>query len=183
MRPHHRLSAVFTFSTNFKILLDRSRVLSIILIVKKEKTNRRETTMTYTDKQMFTALANAETSLLAAIFGEDNVTEVTAKAEKKLATITNRKPAKKDDSKRLANLATFNEVVAPYIAANLRVTAADVRALLGEDVTSSKVGAILKVGVTEGLIERHDIRATDNLAIKCGTYYTEVGYQFPAKTA
>ena len=137
--------------------------------------------MTYTDKQMFTALANADAADLAAVFGKDNVAEVVEKATRKLATLANRKPRKADNSKYLANLATFNEVVAPYIAANLRVTVADVRTVLGEDMTSSKVGAILKAGVTEGLIERHDVRATDNLAVKCGTYYTEVGYQFPAK--
>lgn len=139
--------------------------------------------MAYTDKQMFTALANADASTLAAIFGEDNVTEVAEKVAKKLATINNRKPRKADNSKYLANLDKFNEVVAPYIAANLRVTAAEVRALFGEDMTSSKIGAILKAGVAEGLIERHDIRATDGYAVKCGTYYTEIGYQFPAKAA
>ncbi len=139
--------------------------------------------MTYTDKQMFTALANADASALAAIFGEDNVTEVVDKATRKLNTIANRKPRKADNSKYLANLATFNDVVAPYIAANLRVTVADVRTLFNEDMTSSKIGAILKAGVAEGLIERHDIRATDGFAVKCGTYYTEIGYQFPAKAA
>lgn len=139
--------------------------------------------MTYTDKQMFTALANADAPTLAAIFGEDNVTEVVEKATRKLTTLANRKPRKADNSKYLANLEKFNDVVAPYIAANLRVTVADVRAVLGEDVTSSKIGAILKAGVAEGLIERHDVRATDGYAVKCGTYYTVVGYQFPTKAA
>ena len=73
--------------------------------------------------------------------------------------------------------------MAPYIAANLCATASEIRALFGEDMTSAKVGAILKAGVAEGQIERHDVRATDNLAVKCGVYYTEKGYQFPAKAA
>lgn len=136
--------------------------------------------MTYTDKQMFHALANADMDALTAIFG-DNAETVAAKASRKLSALENRKPREKDNSKHLANLATFNEKVAPFIAENLRVTVADIRALLGEDVTSSKVGAILRAGVAEGLIERHDVRSTDNLAVKCGTYYTVNGYQFPAK--
>lgn len=136
--------------------------------------------MTYTDKQMFHALANADMDALTAIFG-DNAEEVATKAGRKLTALENRKPREKDNSKRLANLAIFTEKVAPYIAENLCVTVADIRALLGEDVTSSKVGAILRAGVSEGLIERHDVRSTDNFAIKCGTYYTEKGYQFPTK--
>lgn len=138
--------------------------------------------MTYTDKQMFAALANADMDALTAIFG-DNALDAATKASRKLATIESRKPRAKDNSRYYANLAAFNGTVAPYIAANLRVTASEVRALFGDDMTSAKVGAILKTGVAEGRIERHDVRATDNLAIKCGTYYTVPGYQFPAKAA
>lgn len=138
--------------------------------------------MTYTDKQMFAALANADMDALTAIFG-DNAIDAATKASRKLATIEHRKPRAKDNSRYYANLAAFNGTVAPYIAANLRATASEIRALFGEDMTSAKVGAILKAGVAEGRIERHDVRATDNLAVKCGVYYTEKGYQFPAKAA
>lgn len=138
--------------------------------------------MTYTDKQMFADLANADTDALKAIFG-DNAAEVATKAGRKLAALENRKPREKDNSKHLANLATFNDKVLPFVNLELRVTVADVRGLLGEDMTSSKVGAILRAGVSEGLIERHDVRSTDGYAIKCGTYYTVLGYQFPAKAA
>lgn len=135
--------------------------------------------MAFTNRQMLRALANADIDALTAIFGE-HAEEVAAKASHDLAGLENRK---KDNSKRRANLAVFTEKVAPYIAENPCVTVNEVRALLGEDVTSPKVGAILKAGVSEGLIVRRVVRATDNLAVKCGTYYTEKGYQFPAKAA
>lgn len=136
--------------------------------------------MTYTDKQMFAALANAHMDALTAIFG-DNALDAATKASRKLATLENRKPREKDNSKYLANLATFNEKVLSLIEREKCVTTANVRDLLGEGVTSSKTGAILRAGVAEGLIERHDVRATDNLAVKCGTYYTVPGYRFAAK--
>lgn len=137
----------------------------------------------YTDKAMFTAIANADASALAAIFGEGNVTEVVDKATRKLASINNRKPAKADDSKRRANLAAYNDAIAAYIAANECVTVADIRANVAEDMTASKVAAILKVAVSEGLIERHEVKQADGYTVKCGTYYTVNGYEFERKAA
>lgn len=137
----------------------------------------------YTDKAMFTAIANAQTDTLAAIFGEQHVTEVVDKATRKLASLSNRKPRKADDSKRNANLAVFNDVLAAYIDANGCVTVADIRANVAEDMTASKVAAILKVAVSEGLIERHEVKQADGYNVKCGIYYTVNGYEFPVKVS
>ena len=161
-------------------------MLSIILIVTEGKTNRKEPTMTnYTDKAMFTAIANANADTLAAIFGEQHVTEVVDKATRKLASLNKRAatPRKADDSKRNANLAVFNDVLAAYIDANECVTVADIRANIAEDMTASKVAAILKVAVSEGLIERHEVKQADGYNVKCGTYYTVNGYEFPVKVS
>ncbi len=141
--------------------------------------------MTYTDKNMFAALSTATDETIAAIFGEQNVADVRAKATAKLNSLNNRKPAtrKPDDSKRRANLATFNDAFAAYINANDCVTVADIRANVAEGVSASKVAAILRVAVSEGLIERHEVKGADGYAVKAGTYYTVNGYQFPAKAA
>jgi hypothetical protein len=186
MRPHPYLPAVFTNPTFFRLSVDAGNEKSIILIVTEGKTNRKEPTMTnYTDKAMFTAIVNADASALAAIFGEGNVTEVVDKAARKLVSLNKRAatPRKVDDSKRLANLAAFNDTMAAYIDANKCVTVADIRANVAEDMTASKVAAILKVAVAEGLIERHEVKQADGYTVKCGTYYTVNGYEFERKAA
>lgn len=139
----------------------------------------------YTDKAMFTAIANAQADTLAAIFGEQHVTEVVDKATRKLVSLNKRAatPRKANDSKRRANLATFNDAMAAYVDAHECVTVADIRANAAEDMTASKVAAVLKVAVSEGLIERHEVKQADGYTVKCGTYYTVNGYEFERKAA
>lgn len=138
----------------------------------------------FTDKSFFSAIANADVDTLATIFG-DNATAAIEKATSKLNTLNNRKPTtrKPDDSKRLANLATFNSDIAPFIESDKYATVADIRAVCLPNLTASKIGAILKVAVAEGLIERHEVKAADNFAVKCGTYYTVNGFEFERKAA
>lgn len=138
----------------------------------------------FTDKSFFAAIANADVDTLAAIFG-DNAPAAIEKATSKLNTLNNRKPSirKPDDSKRLANLATFNSDIAPFIESVQCATVADIRAAVSPDLTASKIGAILKVAVAEGLIERHEVKSADNFTVKCGTYYTVNGFEFERKAA
>lgn len=138
----------------------------------------------FTDKAFFSAIADSDADTLAAIFG-DNATDAIAKATAKLNTLNNRKPSirKRDDSKRLANLETFNNDIAPFFESVHCATVDDIRAAVSPDITPSKIGAILKVAVAEGLIERHKVKSADGYAVKCGTWYTVNGYEFERKAA
>lgn len=138
----------------------------------------------FTDKAFFAAIANADVDSLTAIFGDDAFAAI-GKATAKLNTLNNRKPSvhKRDDSKRLANLETFTNDIAPFIESVQCATVADIRAAVSPDLTASKIGAILKVAVAEGLIERHEVKSTDGYAVKCGTWYTVNDYEFERKAA
>lgn len=140
-------------------------------------------TYTYTDKQFYFAIANADNSLLEPIFGVNTV-EAVQKASTKLASLNNRKRSpRKYTSKRLVNLALFNDQVAPYLNEVQFATLEDIRQRKLSGASTSKAAAVLRVAVEEGLVERHEVKASDNFTVNCGTYYTVPGYKFEKKTA
>lgn len=131
----------------------------------------------YTDRAMFTAIANANLDDLALVFGDDADLAV-AKANKKLANMDNSAARRraKGSAKTAENIEIFNSRVAAYLTAEGYATTAAIRsACFGEDTKPSKVVAILRAAIAAGLCES---RATAKV-----TYYGMPGFELPSNIA
>lgn len=136
--------------------------------------------MTYTDKQFYFAIANATPDQLRPLFTDPQA--AIEKASRKLQTLNNRKRSpRKYTSKRPVNLALFNDQVAPYLNEVQFATLEDIRQRKLSGASTSKAAAVLRVAVEEGLVERHEVKASNNFTVNCGTYYTVPGYEFEKK--
>lgn len=133
--------------------------------------------MTYTDRELFTAIVNAERDCLEMVFG-DATDNAIAKAAKKLANIENNSAKRKAEgsAKKAENVETFNEKVSGYLAANGFATVASIRnACFGDDIAPSKIVAVLKAAIADGLCE--------SKATAKATYYGLPGFELPENIA
>lgn len=133
--------------------------------------------MTYTDRAMFTAIVNANPDDLAMVFGE-NADDAIAKATKKLANMDNSAAKRRAEgsAKKAENVETFNEKVSGYLAANGYATVASIRnACFGDDIAPSKIVAVLKAAIADGLCE--------SKATAKATYYGVPGFELPENIA